>query len=219
MKKLQLVTAFIILFLSWGCGPAITFNEPQPANVAALSSFPDKLKGDYLSEDGESTVSISDKIMLRTYDYQVADHKDSIQGSWHVGHDTLYSGKGSDSVLATNVSIKGDSIISRVHYVDTLFLISENGVMKKFKGYYFLNDLVKNDSNKNAWAVKQIALARGTLTISAIGNPKDLDNLREITETTDTATYNFSPSPKQFRQFIRRRGEVPGTRFHHIKHS
>ena len=108
MRKFQVVLVFVFIFLCWGCGPAITFNEPQPAGVSSLSSFPEKMKGDYLSEDGESTVSISDKCMLRIYDYQVANHKDSIEGGWHIGHDTLFAGKNSDSVLATNVSLKGD---------------------------------------------------------------------------------------------------------------
>ena len=51
MKKI--VTAVIVAIALCSCGPAATFDKPQPDNVKITTSFPQKLQGDYIQVHGK----------------------------------------------------------------------------------------------------------------------------------------------------------------------
>jgi hypothetical protein len=86
-----------------------------------------------------------------------------------------------------------------------------DNVVRKFKGYYFLN--IRYD--KTSWEVKKIQLSKGQLVISSISTKLDIDNLKEITETpTDTVPpYKFSATKKQFKELIRNDGFSDSEKF------
>jgi hypothetical protein len=67
-----------------------------------------------------------------------------------------------------------------------------DNVVRKFKGYYFLNKRYNNES----WGVKKIQLSKGQLVISTISTKQDIENLMTITESPkDTAAlYKFAPA-------------------------
>ena len=103
----------------------------------------------------------------------------------------------------TPVQIEGDSVVQHVYEMDTLFAINQENVLKKFKGYYFVNI----HSKDNTWRVQKLELTKGKLVLSSINNREDLDQLKAITETTqDTVPYVFSPSKKQFKNFVKNEG-------------
>jgi hypothetical protein len=79
-----------------------------------------------------------------------------------------------------------------------------DNVVRRFKGYYFLNKRY----DKTSWVVKKIQLTKGQLTLSSISTKLDIENLKEITETSaDTIPpYKFSATKKQFKQFIKSDG-------------
>ena len=164
------------------------------------------MQGEFIADDQASVVTISDDLILRKYDYIVKTTKDSIPFPFHLRNDTLFSNENGDSVFATNVKVTGDTIITNVRYIDTLFMLSDSSVLKKFKGYYFLNERFNRD-NTCTWSVRKLLVEKGVLTITEIGTPKDLDDLRTITETADSTQTNFAPSRKQFKQFLKTEGE------------
>jgi hypothetical protein len=87
-------------------------------------------------------------------------------------------------------------------------------VLKKFKGYYFLNTRRSDTS----WEVKKLSLSRGTLRVGFIGNAEEIRQLKELTESTaDTASTYFSLTRKQFRKFIRHNGFSEAERFTRMK--
>lgn len=100
----------------------------------------------------------------------------------------------------TVIKIIGDTIVNHFSQTDTLFSISETGILKKFKGYYFINKLY----NEDRWEVKKIYLSKGQLILSRISTKLDLETLKEITQTSqDTIPYKFTATKRQFKKFIK----------------
>ncbi len=200
-KQLKLIATFIILTSMFACEPPATFNEPQPTDTDNLSKFPKRLQGQYLSLADSSTLSISDKLIQRFYDFDYKIHPSQLDSTSRLSGDTIIDLKTNEKHLIKRV---GDSLITHVHYIDTLFQMNYDNVVRKFKGYYFLNKRY----DKTSWEVKKIELTKGQLVISSIAAKLDIDNLKEITETpTDTVPpYKFTATKKQFKEFIRNDG-------------
>lgn len=200
MKRSTILFIFIATFLLDSCEPAATFDQPQPDGEKPLTFFPEYLRGVYLASNNASTVTITDKLITRHYDFDYKEHKDSLGSSYQIMGDKLINLKDSSK---ENVVVKGDTILRHYEDTDTLFNISTDNVLKKFKGYFFLNSRY----GVNAWEVKKIALQKGELKIGNISNEGDILKLREITKTTtDTASTQFSLTRRQFKKFVRQEG-------------
>jgi hypothetical protein len=200
MKKIATSVIVTLVVLLDGCEPAATFDKPQPENAKSLTSFSERLQGKYLSADQASIVTITDRLLVRQYDFDFKEHKDSMGKSYKLVGDTLiYLRDGTKEKVIVN----GDTIIQRANWTDTLFKISADNVLKKFKGYYFLN----NRYSDNSWEVKELSLKKGVLTVGSVSEKDDIQKLKEITETiTDTTSTNFILSRRQFKIFMRQGG-------------
>ncbi len=194
---------YIIAILVLGfiaCKDPITFNSPQPSNTPDVNSFPEKLEGNYLSEDKYSILSIDSNSIVNTYDYDEKEHKDSLDTSYVLKGDTIFS-KNSD--FKEKVVIKGDTLLKHVHFKDTIFTITDSSLLRFFKGYYFLN----TKRNTNSWIVQKLSLQKGKLTIGHVSDSADLHKLQEITSSVeDTITIPFSLTRRQFKKFLRNDG-------------
>ncbi len=213
---LFLVSAILLL----SCGryePPVTFDEAQPANTNAISAFPGSVCGEYAAVDGASILTVSGNIVTRTHDYEVKTVKDSIVPPLYLKSDTIFISGYPDSVFAANVKIYGDSLVINVHYMDTLFMLTDSSALKKFKGYYFLNERYAIDNSKYTWGVRKLSVIKGVLTLTQIGSQKDLNDLREITETDDTTVSSFAPTRRQFKQFLRYQDDEMTEQFTRIK--
>ena len=201
MKRLKLISSFIILTSLFACEPPVTFNEPQPTESDNLSKFPNRLQGQYLSIADNSTLSIGDKLIQRIYDYDYKVHPNQLDSSARLSGDTIIDLKTNERTL---IKRDGDSLITHIHFVDTLFQLNYDNVVRKFKGYYFLNTRY----DKESWVVKKIQFAKGQIVISSISTKLDLENLKEITETPQDTVgpYKFTATKKQFKKFIRNDG-------------
>lgn len=200
MRQIVSFAIFISTVLFYSCEPAATFEKPQPADIKSLTAFPKRIQGKYLAADQASILTITDKLMTRYYDFDFKEHKDSLNSSYKLVGDTLINLTDSTKV---KVILRGDTIIQHYNATDTLFSISTDNILKKFKGYYFLNHLY----NDNAWEVNKLSLEKGVLTIASISDKGDIQKLKEISETsTDTTSTNFSLTRRQFKNFIRRDG-------------
>jgi len=201
MKRLKFITTIIILTSLFSCGPTVTFNEPQPTNTDNLSKFPNRLQGQYISLADNSMLVIGDKLIQRIYDFDQKIHPSQLDSNSHLSGDTIIN-------LASNtrevVKRDGDSLVTHIHYIDTLFIMDYDNVVRKYKGYYFLNKRYDKDS----WEVKKIELSKGQLVVSSISTKQDVENLKTITESMqDTvAPYKFVTTKKQFKEFIKNDG-------------
>ena len=185
----------------FACEPPVTFDEPQPTNIDNLSKFPKRLQGQYLNLTDNSTLIVSDKLIQRIYDYDYKVHLNQLDSAEQLSGDTIINIKTKEKTL---IKRDGDSLITHVHYIDTLFQMDYDNVVRKFKGYYFLNKRY----DKTSWEVKKIQLTKGQLILSSISTNLDIENLKEITETPqDTVPpYKFSATKKQFKEFIKNDG-------------
>jgi len=211
MKKFFVVTCLIAFLLLDSCEPAATFDKPQPDNLNSLISFPKRLQGIYLSADQASKLKINESLIIRCYDLDIKEHKDSIGSNYKIIGDSLKKLSDGTSV---KIKIEGDSVIQHVNWIDTLFSISADHILKHFRGYYFLNSRY----NENGWEVEKIALSKGILTIGSLSSKDDIQKLKEITEKADdtTSTY-FSLTKRQFKKFIRNNGFADQEIFTRIK--
>jgi hypothetical protein len=208
MIRLKFITTIIILTSLVACAPPVTFNEPQPTNTDNLSEFPNRLQGHYLSSADSSALIIDAKTIQRIYDFDYTIHSSQIDSNSRLSGDTIIN-------LTTNtreiVQRDGDSLVTHINYIDTLFQIDYDNVVRKFKGFYFLNKRV----DKESWEVKKIELSKGQLIVSSISSKEDIENLKTITESTqDTvAPYNFAATKKQFKEFVKNKGFTDSEKF------
>ena len=204
MKQLKFISTIIILIGLFSCAevaPRVTFNEPQPTETKNLSKFPNRLQGRYLSLADNSELVIGDKLIQRVYDFDLKFHSSELASNRRLSGDTIID-------IVTNerevVKRDGDSLVEHIHRIDTLFQINNDNVVRKFKGYYFLNKRYF----QAGWEVKKIELSRGQLIISSISEMEDIESLKAITESTqDTvAPDKFTITKKQFKKFIKNDG-------------
>lgn len=198
MKRLDLILTLIILTSLFACEPPVTFNEPQPTDIDNLSKFPKRLQGQYLNFADNSTLIVSDKLIQRIYDFDYKFHINQLDSAEQLYGDTIINIETNGKTL---IKREGDSLITHVHYIDTLFQIDYDNVVRKFKGYFFLN--IRYD--KSSWVVKKIQLTKGRLILSCISTKLDIENLKEITEANIDIVppYKFSATKKQFNKFIK----------------
>jgi len=208
MIRLKFITTIVILTSLVACAPPVTFNEPQPTNTDNLSEFPNRLQGHYLSSADSSVLIIDAKTIQRIYDFDYTIHSSQIDSNSRLSGDTIIN-------LTTNtreiVKRAGDSLVTHIGYIDTLFQIDYDNVVRKFKGFYFLNKRL----DKESWEVKKIELSKGQLIVSSISSKEDIENLKATTESSqDTvAPYNFAATKKQFKEFVKNKGFTESEKF------
>ena len=208
MIRLKFITTIIILTSLVACAPPVTFNEPQPTNTDNLSEFANRLQGHYLSSADSSVLIIDAKTIQRIYDFDYKIHPSQIDSNSRLSGDTIIN-------VTTNtreiVKRAGDSLVTHINYIDTLFQIDYDNVVRKFKGFYFLNKRL----DKESWEVKKIELSKGQLIVSSISSKEDIENLKAITESTqDTVSpYNFAATKKQFKEFVKNKGFTDSEKF------
>ena len=119
-----------------------------------------------------------------------------------------------DKNLIAKIYINKDTIPNE-KYIDTLLYLPEGNVLKKFRGYYFLNSL----THTNSWEVKKLKLKDGILMINEISSDEEITNLEKMTEThRDTLIpFKIKPTKKQFKEFIKVNGFSDGETYIRLK--
>jgi len=94
--------------------------------------------------------------------------------------------------------------MAHIFYTDTLFQLNSDHILRKMKGYCFLNTHYADQN----WEVQKLSLHRGKLNISSISAENELETLVEITESPkDTIPpYQFTATKKQFKKFVKQEG-------------
>ncbi len=191
----------VVLFVS-ACQPTVTFTEPQPKDVSAIDRFPQRIQGKYLSSQDSTFLWITSNSMIRIYDFNEKLHLSQLDSTQQIIGDSLFDLKTNQGQL---IRIEGDSIVMHVNEVDTLFKFDKHNVLKKFKGYYFVN-IYRSEAN---WEVKELEPSRGKIILSDISPKEDLSQLKVIAESSqDTTPYVLSPTRRQFKKFVRNEGFI-----------
>lgn len=210
-KWVCFTTVSLLLLFLGGCEPPATFDAPQPVDVKALGSFPLRIQGNYLSSADSSLLQITANSIIRIYDFDQRIHVSQIDSNQQIIGDTLFDMKTNKGEI---IQFEGDSIVIHVRESDTIFALDDRNVLKKFKGYYFVNISTPPDT----WQVKKLDFSQGTLTMSSINKKEDIDQLKSLSESTqDTMPYVFSPTRSQFKDFVRNKGFRDSEKFTRIR--
>ncbi|MGB4775409.1 MAG: hypothetical protein WBP45_09570 [Daejeonella sp.] len=197
--SLKYIIAFIVLTHLFAC-EQVTFREAQPTQINNLSEFPKRVQGQYLSLDGNLTLKITDHAIFAIYDLDNKFHINQLDSNERLSGDTLINLRTNKKAI---VKITGDTLVKHIHETDTVFNINETNILKKFKGYYFINTWYGDDS----WEVKKMQLSKGKLILSKISTKEDIEQFKAITESPqDTIPYKLAITKKQFNKFVKNKG-------------
>ncbi|MBY0537202.1 MAG: hypothetical protein K2P88_15230 [Chitinophagaceae bacterium] len=211
MKKLILVTSAIVCFTFFSCDSPARFDQPQPDGEPILSSIPFQLKGSYASSDSTYFLLINDFSIVRKYHNLIRFNIDSLDKNLIVKGNTV-----EDTLNRQSYSYQrmGDSIIIRDEFMDTLFLFDQDHVLKRYKGYYFVN---RKDENAG-WELFQLNAKRNSIEMSTVANTQHLDSLQEPSSDTGPDHHKiYHLEKKQFKHFLRHDGFGNTSTFYRIQ--
>jgi len=201
------VIILIVLAFFVGCGPYIWFKVPQPEGRENLSEFPDEITGKYSSVYDTSTIRIESDKIIREYRENLlmtkVEFREEIGDS--ISEDTSF-------VFADNWDITvnsfGDSVKVFSRKDEELFKISDQQILREYKGYYFLNYKDSNDY----WKVKILNLIKDTLEFDNILSDDDMENIKNITKvetmqdsTEESSKYYLEPTKRELKKILKKR--------------
>ena len=159
------------------------------------------MHGKFISMNDSSGLIVSENLITRIYELKATT------GNLDVKIDSTLNIKinnGSITLDSTEypASKNEDKVGIAIHIKDTLFSIANGGIIKKHKGFYFLNEQRTNGT----WEVHKVAINRNGAVISTIAKDADFDQLSEITEEDGPAPHTFSPTKNEFKKFVKSGG-------------
>lgn len=203
MKIRQLLIFLLAIISLIACEAPVTFSEPQPAGEKDHARIPFRYRGKYKSLSDESLLTITDKLLIREYNLRLFLKKSGLDSTEILlGDSLLIETNNHDSI---RVTVLNDTISWSFHSADTIFNLEAGTHLRKMKGYCFLNSPYGPEN----WYVQKMWLSKGKITIAEIKSPEEIELLTAITELpSDTAGTRtvFSPSRKQFKEFVKQNG-------------
>ncbi|MFN5223964.1 MAG: hypothetical protein ACK5DJ_07240 [Bacteroidota bacterium] len=193
----------ISLFSIMACRPSVLFNVPQPAGEKNLNSIPKRLHGTYVNMAELDTLVVTEKAVLLIDANSETGPKTEADSFYIVKGNIAIDRKSGDQFYCVQ---SGDSVTVYYCLPDTIFSLYREDVLRKYKGYFFMNRYYpySEADNSSGWAVQRMHLKRGKIVLSWIGSVEDIENLMRNTESTkDTMIQQpYSPTRKQFTELL-----------------
>ncbi|MBU8892470.1 MAG: hypothetical protein KOO66_06805 [Bacteroidales bacterium] len=198
---------FLILAFFVGCGPYIWFKAPQPQGEENLNVFPENLLGKYSSVSDTSIIRIETDKIISEYRENLLMTKAEFREETG---DTISEDTSFTFTDNWDITIKsfGDSVKVFSSKDDELFKISDQQILREYKGIYFLNYKDTNDY----WKVKILNLEKDTLEFDIILFEKDMENIRNITmveivqdSTEESTRYYLNPTKRELKKILKKR--------------
>ena len=199
MKILKILFAVIVLL---SCENPVRFEVPQPEGKSDEKRIPRALIGEYQNVYDSSTLSVSAGLIIKSIVADLSEHKAKLDSADRAifKKDTTFSQI--ELSMKIDVVVKGDSVFQHIDLRDTIFSFRRGDVIKKYKGYYFLNHQTSSDN----WYVTKLTKGRNGLMLSTVSTKEDIDMLRELTGNGSDTVYNFSPTKRELRKFLKKKG-------------
>ena len=200
MIKLTKIACIIMIITAFtGCEPKVYFKNPQPENAKNIKQIPKYLRGNYQCIIDSTRLSINENVICKIYPYSEIFHINELDSTYVLSKDSLFSIKDKEKWAIRHL---GDSIKLYGEYLDTLFYLNEDNLLRKFKGTYFLNTLY----GTNKWEIKTLVLHKKRLIIGSIKADDEVKILKEITKNEKDSNRSFELSKEQLKMFIRQNG-------------
>jgi hypothetical protein len=199
--RIQIIYLLALMLVS--CDNSIRFEVPQPEGKTNEKLIPKKLIGKYSSLTDSSVLRITYNLVIRNKVINLSTHLSKLDSADRavIKHDTSYTIV--DANMRIEVTIKGDSAFQHMDYTDTIFSNARGDVLRKFKGYYFIN----HQASKNRWSVTKLARVKNGVTLGTVSKKEDIANLREVTSTKSDSIDNFRPTKKELKKFLKEKGD------------
>jgi hypothetical protein len=169
---------FLILFclVVTGCSPTVLFNSPQPGGKRDIAQFPSRYQGEYECIN-DTSFYLVEKYMIRKrniMDLKVPRAEVDTSKDVVLKDNLLYIRETGEEVP---VIIRNDSVFGTLTTYDTTFIISDKGILRKFKGYYFLNFRQDDD----LWMVYKLKFTKdGSASACGISKDDEIEQIKEI---------------------------------------
>ncbi len=156
--------------------------------------------GKYLSISDSSIITVTEKAITRGFNMKYVMCKKDLDTMTccYLQKDTLYNKRTNERIC---IVVINDTLYSPYHLQDTLFCISDKHILRKDKGYYFLNM-----KYYQGWEVQKMEYSRGKLYLCSIADVEEINNLKEIMEARGDSLIQFDPDKKQLHKFLRSKG-------------
>ncbi|MFM7768839.1 MAG: hypothetical protein ACKO9S_13395 [Bacteroidota bacterium] len=204
----------ISLFSTVACGPPVLFSEPQPADEKDLKSIPKRMHGTYVNLAELDTLIVTENTVLLLDATFATGHKTEVDSSYVVSGSVATDRKSSEQHYCVQ---SGDSVTIYYSLPDTIFSYYKEDVLRKHKGYFFMNRYYpySEADNSSGWGVRRMHLKRGKIILNWIGSVEDIENLMRNGESVqDTMIQQpFSPTKKQFTKLLLEDGFSEGDVF------
>lgn len=207
----RLILTFLLIPALWSCEDPVKFEVPQPPGRNDLNQIPKGLRGTYFSTSDSTYIIINQLNMVNWTDRMVKTLVDSIDmeidSSRIVKQTPEATHVKGDNYNLSFKFFPVDSVLVNYSYWDTLFEISSENVLRRFKGDYFLN----YKKGQNNWKVRRLTLDKGGLYFSRVRLPEDIEKLKEITRLQEIKSdsgrvvgYKLNPTRKEFKRLMKR---------------
>lgn len=223
MRSSLLLITFLSSFL-FSCekdSRTLLFEQPQPSTGKDLKVFSSSLQGKYIKDEDSSILIIDKNKIIEISSYKWMHSKDQLDST--EGVDILDEKSIIDyyKKQGFQASIVGDSILTTITSKDTLFLLSSNAKLRKFKGDYFLNTEVYD----GAWEVCRLELLENKQLRLSYLYPEDsieVTKMEKITAVTiinkDSESYEqkykINPSKREFKKLVKEEDFISGVKIY-----
>ena len=204
-RSVILIGVFLGILIS--CQPPVVFGEPQPSDVQPLSEIPREYQGIYWCKVDSALLFIDDRTFIKRKEFLIKLTKAEIDSSYdlELQNGRLYVNDWGSSFPTEE---KGDTIISKVIMLDTIFSIGKEQILKPFKGHLIMNTKL----DERAWAVLVAShKGGGLLSLARAEIPENLVQLDSITpvrilsEPQEEGTQIYiTPTAEQFGRILDR---------------
>jgi hypothetical protein len=200
--KIILLNLIFCLFFISCKQPIVTFEVAQPENGKEQKEFPKKLIGNYYNSENDTELIINKYFIYKKMLIKDTLKISELSKNEIIKNDTLYKLNSNEKYKIIKIN---DSLFSNYVFTDTVFNLNKTDVLKKFKGYYFLN---KSIEKTGFYEVEKLNLTKGVLNINGIETENEISLLENITESKkDTAKpFTIKPTKRQFKEFIKKNG-------------
>lgn len=205
MRKLPIL--FLCILLLSSCIEELVYDKVQPEQVKDSKRFKSKFRGKYYSDGGCYTFEVKKKEIIGSLRIESMIHKDDMpQFKLDIKTD-------GNEKLDYKLIEKGDSILVKGEYSETIFAIGDKQKLRYYDGVYFLNyrDTSEFASIHKLWHVKLLTLKNDNLILGHLPAEEDylkgIENIMSLSPITDnddeTIGYKAAPTKENWSRFIR----------------
>ena len=192
-----------------GCWDQIKFETPQPLGIEPQHFFDKMIQGSFVN-----CTNPDDKIIIERN--QIQNRRSSLSKVLRkdiklTSIDSIDANNDEQlikyyKIIGRTIDIINDTISWSEETIDTLFTISENHVLKKFEGSYFLNyklkevhwEPIKMNFIGDSLCISQIIPSDNLLRFDFITKQIETDEL----DNKEIASYLFKPSLREFKKLL-----------------